>query len=520
VVTAMSKHVHPYNIVFYLIALLAIFHNSAAQVEKQYNWIAPSPQVQLDMEGLDDIKGLGRIFMPMMTNPDFEPVYTILCNDTVIKEQKMGNSVWVRPGRYTITFGSGTFGQLLQKTIEIQAEETRIIEPDWCGLTVRIIDEAREWLTEPYELFRLPEGEAYGIGYGADEQLGENLQTWILKPGLFKIVKLGGHVNSYTNFATVRLIPGELTQFTVVMNSETKNFIGAGIVEFGKKSKTIKNWSIYSALYGSFTLNRSNDVTSEEQKTSMAFVAQLDYNLKYSTTKHYFLARGLLEEGWNMQRNQAAFRSYLDNIRIKNLYIYYFVHSIGIYGRFFLETNMFKTKYYYDKSTTVTLNDENGKFEKRLFNVNQVTLAPNFSPLELKEGIGFNLLLIKSRRTNFNIRMGMGFRQNINWRLYAQNENDNSILSRKPSTYLRGPEAALIGNIRLFRNVMVTSELDLLLPSDSENKLVYDWENNINLKLSKNISLDYTLRIKKDPSLISYVQYEHILLLRYSYVLF
>ena len=69
---------------------------------------------------------------------------------------------------------------MMKKSFEIEAEETRIIEPDWSGLTVRIIDESREWLKEPYEIFRLPERESYGIGYGADEQLGENLQTWIL----------------------------------------------------------------------------------------------------------------------------------------------------------------------------------------------------------------------------------------------------------------------------------------------------------------------------------------------------
>jgi len=135
----------------------------AGQQKKQYNWIAPSPKVQLDMEGLDDIKGLGRIFLPSMTNPDFEPVYTVLEGDSIIKEQKMGNSVWLRPGTYILTFGSGNLDQMMKKIINIQAEETRIIEPDWSGLTVRIIDEAREWLKEPYELFRLPEREAYGI---------------------------------------------------------------------------------------------------------------------------------------------------------------------------------------------------------------------------------------------------------------------------------------------------------------------------------------------------------------------
>jgi len=507
------------TLVFY-IQLIVFLGKSVGQQEKRYNWLTQPPQVQLDMEALDDIKGLGRLFIPAMTNPDFEPVYTVSYNDSVIKVQKMGKSVWLRPGRYTITYGSGMLDQLMKKVFDIQAEETRIIEPDWSGLTIRIIDEVRDWLKEPYEIYRLPEGEAYGIGYGADEQLGEKLQTWILKPGLYKIIKLGEHVNTYVNFATVRLMPGQLTQYTIVMDSETKNFIGAGILEFETETRKIKNWNIYSALYGSFTLNRANDVTSKEQQTSMAFVAQLDYSIKYSTNKHYFLSRGLMEEGWNMQKKQSSFRSYLDNIRFKNLYIYYFFPGLGLYGRFFLETNLFKTTHYYDESKTVKLYDEQGNLKETHHNVSQIVVSPNFSPLELKEGVGINLLLIKSLRANFNFRVGMGFRQNINWKLYTQDEIDDAIFIENSSAYLQGPEASIIGNYRIFRNIMITSELDLLYPSGTNYELVYDWDNNINLRVSKNISIDYTLRIKKDTSIISYVQYEHILLLRYSYILF
>jgi len=487
---------------------------------KQYNWIAPPPKIQLDMEGMDDIKGLGRLFLPTMTNPDFEPVYTVSQGDSIFKSQKMGNSVWLRPGTYTVTLGSGNLNQLMKKVIDIQAEETRIIEPDWSGLTVRIIDEAREWLKEPYELFRLPEREAFGIGYGADEQLGEKLVTWVLKPGLYKIIKLGEHVNTYVNFSTVRLLPGELTQYTIVLDSETKNFRGAGILEFGSESRKIKNWSIFSALYGSFTLNRANDVTSKEKRTSMAFVAQFDYHIKYSTPRHYFLAQGLMEEGWNMQRKQSTFRSYLDNVRLKNLYVFYFLDWLGFYGRFFVETDLFRTTIFYDEPKTITLFDAHGRLKETESNVKKFVASPNFSPLILKEGIGINLLLIKSLRANFNVRAGMGYRQNINWKLYAQDEQDETKFYRKSSSYLQGPEAAFIGNLRLLRNMMITSELDVLFPSGTNKELVYDWENNFNLRVSKNISIDYTLRFKRDQSIVSYIQTEQILLLRYSYILF
>jgi hypothetical protein len=500
--------------------LLSLTTMGYAQSTKQtYNWIAPSPQYQLDQEGLDDIKGLGRIFVPAMTNSDYEPVYIITLRDSLIKVQKMGRSVFLRPGKYTVTYGSGTLAQMIKQPLEIQAEETRILTPTWCGLTIRVIDETRESLKEPYEIYRLPDGEAFGIGYGVDEQLGEKLQTWILSPGLYKIIRLGENFNTYTNFATVRLVAGELTQYTIVMDSETRNYIGSGILEFETHHEVAKNWSTYSALYGSFTLNRANDVTSEKQQTSMAFVAQLDYNIRYSTVRHYFLARGLIEEGWNMQRKQNSFRTYLDNVRLKNLYIYYFFPFLGVYGRLFLETNMFKTTYYYDDAQTITLYDEAGHLKDTRV-VNRFTASPNFSPLEIKEGIGINVQTLKSLRANLNMRFGMGFRQNINWKLYTQDAENSHRYNAKSSVYLRGPEASLIGNYRVLRNMMVTSELDMLLPYGTNEKFVYDWENNLNLRLTKNISFDYTIRIKNDPSIVSYTQSEQILLFRYSYILF
>ena len=501
-------------------SLVILYNATYAQKVRQYNWIAPPPKYQLDQEGIDDIKGLGRLFLPAMTNSDFEPVYTVLYHDSIIKVQKMGKSVFLRPGEYTVILGSGTINQMIRKQIKIRAEETRILEPEWCGLTVRIIDEARNWLKEPYEVYRLPGGEALGIGYGADEQLGENPQTWILEPGIYKIVKLGEHVNTYMNFATVRLLPGELIQYTIVMDSDTKNFIGSGILLSEIAKPGITNWTTYGALYGSFTLNRANDVTSKEKQTTMAFVAQLDYNLKYSTHRHFFLSRGLIEEGWNMQHKQNLFRSYLDNIRLKNTYILYFLSGLGVYGRFFLETNLFETTHYYDEPRTVFLYDKNGNLKQQLYKVREVVVSPFFSPLELKEGIGINFSLIRSLRANFNIRVGMGSRQNFNRRLYTQSADNDTVFFEKSSAYLRGPEASVIGNYRIFRNIMITSELDVLIPSGSNNELVYDWENNLNYRLSKNISIDYTLRIKRDPTIISYVQTQHILLLRYSFMLF
>jgi hypothetical protein len=498
---------------------LFFFTGSRAQEtlpKKWATWDAPPPQTQLAREARDDIKGLGRLFLPAMTDPDYEPVFTVSnAQDSILKISKMGKSVWLRPGKYRIAFGSGTLDQVQRRVVEIREEDATILEPDWSCLVIRIIDESRTSIREAYEIYSIPENEYFGVGYGAEEQLGEHLQTWILKPGLYKIVKLGEHFNTYKNFSTVRLLPGELTHFTIVVNNTTNDFLGAGIIELGQKPRKLANWSLFSTLYGSFTLNSSNDVTSENQETSMIFVAQLDYNIMYNSTHHFFSSRGLIEEGWNLQKKQTSFRSNLDRAQMKNIYIFYFVKQVGLYGRIFLETNLVRKNDYFDFPRDVTLLDQNDQVIEQQNDIRRIQLSPNFSPLELKEGFGVNFILLKSLRANLNIRAGMGWHQIYNRELY--NQINDTTFKTLSSSYARGPEASLIGSARISRNMLLSCELEVFYPNGRGERLDYEFENILNLRLSKNVSLDYTLRFRNKRSLSDYLLTDHIVLLRYSF---
>lgn len=483
-------------------------------------WDAPLPRIQIDREGKDDIKGLGRLFLPVMTDPELEPVFIVSSmSDSIIGISRMGTSIWLQPGKYKVAFGSGTLDQVIKKVVEIRAEDTTILEPDWSCLGVNVIDETRNSIREAYEIYSIPDNEYFGVGYGADEQLGEQLQTWILKPGLYKIIKLGEHVNTYRNFTTVRLLPGELTKYTIVVNSTSKDFLGAGILDVGKKPRKVKNWSFFSTLYGSYTLNSSNDVTTKRQETSMVFVAQFDYNIQYNSTHHFFLSRGLLEEGWNLQKKQTDFRNYLDRIQLKNIYIFYFLKQMGFYGRVFLETNLEDKTEYYDTPRNIIKVDEDDNIIARYNDVRQLQLSPSFSPVELKEGLGINLIVLKSLWATLNIRAGMGWYQIFNRDLYTQTQND-STFKRKSSSYSKGPEASLVGSARISRNMLLSCELEVFYPEGAGGRMDYEFENILNLKLSKNVSLDYTLRFRNKKSLSDYLLTDHIVLLRYSFFLF
>ncbi|MCK5739020.1 DUF3078 domain-containing protein, partial [bacterium] len=476
---------------------------------------SPPAKEQVAREAFDDIKGLGRLFLPAMTHADNEPVFRVFnAADSAAASGKMGTSLWLRPGKYTILMGSGSVEQLIEKKVEIYAEDTTILPVDWCGLSVNVIDEYRNAIRESYEVYALPDYEYYGVGYGVDEQQGERVQTWVLRPGLYKLIKQGEHVNSFRNFTTVRLLPGELAHFTIVMN-ESNDIVGAGILDFGQKPLKLKNWTFYSGLYGSFTLNSSNDTDNTGLETSMILVGQFDYKIRYSTAKHNFLSRGLVEEGWNIQKEQSRFRTNLDRLQMNNVYIYNVRSRFGVYSRLWFETNLFEKNDYFDDHVNLTLFDENDIPLDTLYNVDEFRTSKIMSPFEMKEGLGLNLILLQQLRANLNVRVGYGWNQLFTNKLYTV--INDSTYRLKPSVYDHGPEASVVGTARLFRNMQLSSEFQIFYPLRTQDRVDYELETIINWKLSQNLSLNYTLRFRDKQNLSDHILTDHILLLRFNF---
>lgn len=223
--------------------LYLISHPASAQTVKTRHetWLSSPPLQQLYSEGLDDQKGMGRIFVPSITNPNNEPFYAVFRNDELVGERNMGASFFLLPGAYTVVLGSGTFDQRIHKDIEVRLEETVIIEPDWCALTIEIIDESRNNFRQDLQVFDVTTATPIAVLPSINPELGEQLQTLLLPPGLYKILKRGRDFNTFVNFATVLLEAGSYTPFTIVIDSQTGNFTGAGIIVQGTELKQIRN---------------------------------------------------------------------------------------------------------------------------------------------------------------------------------------------------------------------------------------------------------------------------------------
>ncbi|MDP8240164.1 MAG: hypothetical protein P9X24_13830 [Candidatus Hatepunaea meridiana] len=481
-------------------------------------WLMPSSQLQLYIEGLDDRKGLGRIFVPAMTCGADEPLYAIFKDGELVGEQNTGSSFFVKPGKYLIIFGSGNRDQRIKREIDIQREETVILEPDWCALTIEVIDEMRNYYKQDLQIFRVESAESYGIIPAINPELGEHLQTLLLLPGLYKIIMRGEDFNTYVNFTTLLLEPGSYTPYSIVINSETNDFTGAGILASSAGLIHGRNWSIYGALHGNVILTGANDASSKDIKTNLSIYGQLDNRLLYEKFPHNYLSNNLLEFGI-LRQEGAKFQKSRDRLRLKNTYVYYLLSWIGGYSRLEATTHLFKTIYRFDESKNVSFLDLSGRLIEEKSNVDEVGLEPVFFPLELKEGLGVNVTPLRTFIARLNLRIGLGYWQTYNSDVYRQNSNIDTLFHRIPDSFPQGMETALVSNLSLLGNLSITTEIDILFPFSKDSDIALDLENFISLRVTKNIAIEHTLRLKRVPELSHTIQ-EQFISIRLSYFLF
>ncbi|MCK4546238.1 MAG: hypothetical protein KAW17_02245 [Candidatus Eisenbacteria sp.] len=507
---------------FCWMALALLPWGALAQEADPYAWDRPSPGEQRDAEAMIIPWGQGSIFAPAMTNPEYEPLYSVYAGDSLLAVQTMGRSILARPGRYKVCLGSGAMDQRIEQTVEVHRGHATMVTPAWGGLVVSILDETRNSVKESYEIFRMSDAKSFGVGTSYEEEMGEHPITWILPPGLYKIVGLGESFNTYVNFATVDLRPGGLTRFTIVQNTVTGDFVGAGVVELGGAVRKIEDWQAYTAFHGSFIMNRSQQTTEDDPQTDLTFSSQMEARLRYERERHSVLSRTLIDEGFSKQEG-LDFRTVLDRVSLKNVYVFDVIPHIGLYGRFIVESRLFRAHHYFEEGDTTSYVkiDEDGQLIKRSRG-ESVELSPNFFPLSLQEGVGVNLILLRSLRASLYVLSGYGFRQTYTFDVFKEIKDDTTyavpVFQEVPSTTLRGFESWIMGELRISRNLLINAELDMLFPSRGQGDPVYELEAIFSLRLTKEISLHYTMRWRDANS--PYVQRESIMQLRYTYLLF
>ena len=182
-----------------------------------------------------------------------------------------------------------------------------------------------------------------------------------------------------------------------------------------------------------------------------------------------------------------------------------------------INTKLFATEARFDQSQSLLIRDEAGNITGTRNDLDEFTLSPTFSPLELRQGVGINSQLIRSFPLTLDMRIGIGARQSYVRDTFDLNDF-RTIASKLKDTSTTGLEALLILNSRFSRYLSLDSEFDILIPDINTDSWEFTFENRLRLLLSRFVNMDVVLNFERVKPIVR-LQSRQQVLIRLVYLL-
>ncbi len=516
-----------------LLALLALlaFLALPARAEDAYAWTMPPPEEQLAADTTPVPLHMGAIFVPSITGPEFEPPASLVSDEEIISVP-VGQRFAVPPGPYVVLISSGSPTQGVSISIDVVEGETVLIPVQWGALQVEVTDDHRTPHRGSYELIRADTRQPVGTGFGVDTLQGEILQTWLLPPGIYRIVRPGRNFRALRDFATVVVPESGFVRYRLVQDPDTEEFLGAGVLlpdEFSSgATRQSSRWfrSVVLGVDGSSVSNQNVvGVFNQTQYTAAGF---LDAQFGLNTNPHRVAIRLQVDEGVSQVRPQEAAPLPLvkstDRLQADLLYTLAVERSTGPYIRGSASSQAFATRTLVAEDTNFTTTLTDGTTQTTAVAANETfRLSDAWEPTLIREGIGVNTSFVqKNRSVNFNWRIGFGMRQNIYGGALVLEDNsstDDIEYTEVDSFYEAGVESTLVATVRLPGWIVYSTDVELFAPFLSINDPAIGWRNTLSLRVTRNLSLNYFAEVNLEPKVLEDLQIEQSLLLRASWVL-
>lgn len=490
-------------------------------------WFDHHPQLDDDTSVVPP--GLGAVFLPSLGLELRAPIVTVEREGAAVADGKPGRRIILEPGRYTVRLGDGADEQQVRIAVRVLADRTTVVPVSWGALEIDVVNPSFVPFRGTYEVIDMASREVVDLGFGADELLGEKPRVWVLAPGIYKLVKPGGTYRDRSDFATVRVLPGEYSRFVLVMNPDTGDFEGAGLVD--EPVADDDGWTVDGVIGGDIALFRTDLTTAgSTEGLQLQLSGFLDLSASLHGEDYRWITRLDIEESHLRDPTTDAFFSLRDRVFFHSIYIYQLGAWFGPYARAGVETAMLPRQIVLGEGER--LQDADGTL---LTGPDSVRFAEALAPTTLIQGVGGNFQAWRSREVELGLRLGVGARQQLTnglkVRLPTPEDPDGATeLERNPpdrlvpvgDRFIEGVETTAIGSARITRYVTVTTEFDALYPFDQQQPFIFSWRNQIGLRLASFASLTYRLNLLRNPTLtlVDEVQSEHTVQLRFSITLF
>lgn len=457
----------------------------------------------------------GALFVPYLVDSEREPTYLIYRGRRKIAVGKPGQRVILDPGKYYLFIGSGIKKDRMELIVYVYKDRVTPVFPVWSALVVGIKDPFSTDLRRGYEIIDEHTKSYIGAGVSAEEAKGEKNEVWILKPGLYKIIKKGERVDTLIDFITVRTIPAKASYGLVIMDSETNQVLGGGESDTRLSGQDQEKWSFSGYISGLFSFSNSIDIAGKEDQESYSMGIEFKGQGIYDTGTYFIATKLNLFEHFQATNN-TEFVTTQDLVKGSLIYLYRFNKYLGPYLSLQVKTELFEN--YAQDTNNVVVIEENG--DDKILDGADFLTAGRFSTTVIQEGVGMNISYDWRPYISAYARIGWGFKQDLSPRSYRFNES-NTVLTRVPFyTGTNGPEISFYAAFSPLSFIDFTQDFLALIPWDDKEQLYYISETTLSLKLSSYLSIQYHLWIEQNKNISTKIQKTHLLNIQFYYRFF
>ncbi|MDB5049921.1 MAG: ABC-type uncharacterized transport system, auxiliary component [Fibrobacteres bacterium] len=469
----------------------------AKPVIKSTNWLTPPVEEQLSRDRTLIPLGKGAVFVPTYSEPRREPevsIYTL--GGKLVKSGQTGERILLDSGFYTLRLGSGTSIQQIPVDVTVEEGHTTVIPPDWAGLIVETMTGDGDYIDGQYEVIRMDKWINFGKGHGLKQERLQDIRTWLLPPGLYRISKPGEGFNSLRNYITVQLNPGELSQVEVIYDKTSGDIISGGLKSLDARKKAGSYWSYGLRAGGNVNLSRQ---TSQEdvRKETMQVSSDLRLRANFDNVRYLGISEVFLQDIFSKERGRR-FSVTSDIAQLRTTWIRRLNEWLGPYIRTTVDTHVFPR--YSDKDTVkifVTVDSSGTPVQRFSTDTSgDFLISPAFDPVELAEGIGINVEMLSKYYLEASTQIGFSARQNLVD--YSYSANSNGDFFRSKSAYEIGVESNLNATVRLGSQMALDLRTELFAPNASLSRLrLVDLTADFRFFLSRNLEVGYLYQVKE-----------------------
>jgi hypothetical protein len=466
------------------------------------NWLSPPVEEQLSRDGTLIPLGKGALFVPTYTEPRREPEVSILDpHGKLVKSAQTGERILLDSGDYSIRFGSGTSGQQIPMIVSIEEGHTTVVPPTWGGLIVETLAADGDYVDAQYEVIRMEKWINFGKGHGLKQERLQDIRTWILPPGMYRISQPGEGYNSLRNYITVQINPGELSQIELIYDKAGGDIISGGAKSFNARLKVGSYWTYGLRAGGNVDLARTTDET-DTRKETMQLTGDLRMRAVFDNLSYLGTTELLLQDNFFKERGHP-FSVNTDIAQFRTNWVRRLNAWLGPYIRATMDTHIFNKLAEQDTVQIVEEagTDSTGKplTRTRIDTSGTFLARPTFDPLNLTEGMGVNIEFISKYYLEATAQFGIAAHQNLAEGSYLV--NNQSQYFRAKSTYELGGEGTLNATLRLGSQMALDLRLEMFAPNADPARLhLDDLTADFRFFLSRNIEIGYLYHVAQTQS--------------------